>query len=208
MKKKSNEQLIFPIIVGVLSFINILRNIQEFYLSSVLISLVGLAAVVLFYLDNKKATSLFYVWILAQVVTYQTTSFTYFTNQLPQFSLGLDFNGNDSVFAINFAPLFFLIGYRVLKMYDLVGKMVSILPIKANSALDKLEGEIVEVISIQSSGKWFKVQYFKEGNPEPQFVMIKPKGQEQFSLKNSVVAFVNEPGEVTKFIDWGAVKLR
>ncbi len=208
MKKLSSEQLIFPIIVGALSLLNILRNFQDFYLTSILVSLVGIVATVLFFLDIKKASILFYVWIVAQIITYSSTSFTFYTNQFPYISLGLSFKIENSLLILNFVPLFFFIGYRILKMSDLIGKKVSIRPIKTDSNLKSIDGEITEIIKTNKDGKWLKVTYFEDGNSEQKFVMIKPKGEERFSRKTSIFAFVNEFGERTNFIDWGKVKLK
>ena len=208
MTKKSSDQLIFPLIVGGVSLLNILQNFQEFYLTSVIVSLIGIGATVLFLLDFKKVSILFYVWIIAQLVTYSTSSFTYFANQFPHVSLGLTFKNPNSVFAINFSPLFFFLGYRILKMYDMIGKKVSIKPIKAESNLKAIEGEIVGVINRNKDGKWMKVEYFTNEINEKQYVMIKPKGEERFSRKSSIFAFVNQCGDQTNFIDWGKVKLK
>jgi hypothetical protein len=208
MTKKSSDQLIFPVIVGGVSLLNILRNFQEFYLTSVIVSLIGIAATVLFLLDFKKVSVLFYIWIIAQLITYSTNTFTYFTNQFPYVTLGLTFKNPNSVFAINFAPLFFFIGYRILKMYDMIGKKVSIKPINAESNLKPIDGEIVGVIKRNKDGKWMKVEYFTNETNDPLYVMIKPKGEERFSRKASIFAFVNQCGDQTNFIDWGKVKLK
>lgn len=207
MKKKSTEQLIFPILVGVLSLFNILQNFNSFYLTSVLVSVVGLLATTLFFLDIKKASVLFYIWIIAQLITYTSTSFSYYTNQFPFISLGITFERVNSIFAINFAPLFFFIGYRLLKMYDLIGKKVSIKPIKVDSYLVPIEGEITEIIDRSKDGKWFKVEYLEGEDLEPKSVIIKPKGEERFSRKASIFAFVKESDGNNNFIDWGKVKL-
>jgi hypothetical protein len=177
-------------------------------LTSVLLSLIGIVAVVLFLLDFKKVSFLFYIWIIAQLITYSTTSFNYVTNQFPYVSLGFTFHNADSIFAINFAPLFFFMGYRILKMYDLIGKKVSIKPIKTDSNLRSIEGEIVEIINRNKDGKWLKVGFMANDSKETNYVMIKPKGEERFSRKNSIFAYVNECGERTNFIDWGKVKLK
>lgn len=66
---------------------------------------------------------------------------TNFTDQVSLLHLGMTFKSPDSIFATNFAPLFFFIGYRILKTYDLVGKKISIKPFKANSSLTSIEGE-------------------------------------------------------------------
>lgn len=207
MTKKSSNQLIFPLIVGGVSLLSIFRNFQEFYLTSIAVSIIGLVAMALFFLDYKKVSVLFYVWIIAQLITYSTPSFTYFANQFPYVTLGMSFKNTNSVFTINFAPLFFFMGYRILKMYDMIGKKVSIKPIKAESNLRSIDGEIVGVINRNKDGKWMKVEYFTNETNEPQYVMIKPKGEERFSKKASIFAFVNQCGEQTTFIDWGKVKL-
>ncbi len=207
MKKKSTEQLIFPIIVGVLSLLNIFRNFQEFYFTSIIVSLIGLVGTTLFLLNNKKAGVLFYLWIVLQLVTYSTNGFTYLTNQFPNISLSITFQGSTSIFAVNFLPLFYFIGYRLLKMYDLIGRTVSIKPIKSDSNLIPIDGEITEIINRNKDGKWFKVEYIEDGNFEPKSVIIKPKGEERFSRKTSIFAFVKESDGNNNFIDWGKVKL-
>lgn len=141
MKNKSSEQIVFPIIVGAFSLYTLLQNIQNPIISSLIVSLLGLAGTALFFMDKKIASSLFYVWIISQLVTYQTLDFTYFTDQVSLLHLGMTFKSPDSIFAINFAPLFFFIGYRILKTYDLVGKKISIKPFKADSSLTSIEGE-------------------------------------------------------------------
>lgn len=206
MKKRSTEQIIFPIIVGVLSAINILQNIQAFYWTSVVVSLIGLTGTGLFFLNNKKAGILFYVWIVLQLVTYSNEQFTYFTNQFPYISIGFTFRGTHTLFALNFLPFFYFIGYRLLQMYDLIGKKVSIKPIKAESGLKAMEGEIIAIMN-RNDGKWLKVKLSDDGSPEQKLVIIKPKGEERFSRKSSILAFVKEGSGDYPFIDWGKVKL-
>lgn len=99
-------------------------------------------------------------------------------------------------------------GYRILRIYDVVGKKISIKPIKVDSNLEPIEGEIIEVLDRDKQGKWFKVAYVTNASSEQNFVMIKPKGDERLSRKNSILALVNACGEKTHFIDWGKVKLK
>ena len=206
MKKKSSDQLIFPILVGGISALNILRNFQDFYLTSILVSIIGLIGTLLFFKNNKFKDVFFYSWILLQLITYSNSSFTYFTNQFPYISLSMSFNGTKSIFAINFVPLFYFIGFSILKMYDLIGKTVSVKPIKAESNLVSMEGEIVEIIKNNKDGNWYKVNLGEQSDLKS--ILIKPKGPERFSSKKSILAFVKE-GEGTKsFIDWGKVKIK
>lgn len=207
MKTKSNEQIIFPIIVGAFSLYTLVQNIQHPIISSLLVSLLGLVGVALFFLNKKIASGLFYVWIISQLVTYQTTGFAYFTDQVSLFHLGITFQSPNSVFAINFVPLFFFIGYRILKMYDLIGKKVSIKPFKADSPLTSIEGEISAIVNRGKEGRWLKVD-FQNDQQESQSVLIKPKGDEHFSKKKSILGFVNDFSSGQKFIDWGKVRLK
>ena len=206
MQKKSSEQLVFPIIVGALSLLSIAQNFQTFYWTSIVVSLIGLAGTALFLLNNKFANNLFYGWIVLQLVTYSTADFTYFTNQLPFLHLGFSIKGATSTFVLNFAPMFFFIGHQLLKMYDLIGKKVSIRPIKADSILEAIEGEITAVVNLGSDGKWLKVDYVEASSNEMQSIIIKPKGDERFSRKKSILAFVKVASS-HQFIDWGKVKL-
>ena len=207
MKTKSNEQIIFPMIVGAFSLYTLVQNIQHPIISSLLVSLLGLVGVALFFLNKKIASGLFYVWIISQLVTYQTAGFAYFTDQVPLFRLGITFQSPNSVFAINFVPLFFFIGYRILKMYDLIGKKVSIKPFKADSLLTSIEGEISAIVNRGKEGRWLKVD-FQNDRQESQSVLIKPKGDERFSKKKSILGFVNDFSGGQKFIDWGKVRLK
>ncbi len=199
--------MVFPIIVGAFSLFKLVQNIQTPVISSILVSLLGLAGVALFFSGKKPAGSLFYIWIISQLVTYQTPSFIYFTDQVSLFHLGMTFQSPNSVFAINFVPLFFFIGYRILKMYDLIGKNVSIRPFKADSPLTPIEGEISAIINRGKEGRWLKVD-FQNDSQEPQSVLIKPKGDERFSKKKSILGFVNDFSGGQKFIDWGKVRLK
>ena len=207
MKNKSSEQIVFPIIVGVFSLYTLSLNIQNPVISSIIVSILGLAGTTLFFLDKKIASSLFYVWIISQLVTYQSLDFTYFTDQVFILHLGMTFKSPDSVFTINFLPLFFFIGYRILKAYDLIGKKVSIKPFKADSSLSSIEGEISAVVNRGKNGRWLKVNFQNE-EQELQSVMIKPKGEERFSKKKSILAFVNDAEGEQKFLDWGKVRLK
>lgn len=92
-------------------------------------------------------------------------------------------------------------------MYDLIGQKVSIKPIKTDSNLKSIDGEITEIIDLNKDGKWFKVDFAENGNSEIKSVIIKPKGEERFSKKASIFAFVKESDGNRSFIDWGKVKL-
>ena len=205
--KKSTEQLIFPIIVSAISVLNIARNLQDFYLTSVLVSVIGIAAAILFLFDKKGAPALFYTWIILQLVTYVTMDFAIVTNQLPEIHLGLNFSGPSSIVSINFAPLFYFIGYRLLLAFDVIGKELLIGPIKEGSPLEKMSGKIVEYVTIGSDGKWYKV---KLENDDIVFVKQKTSG-ERLSNKKAILVFVKKfDSELNKyqFIDWGKARLK
>ena len=205
--KKSGEQLIFPIIVGAVSLLTILLNIQTGYISSFLVSFIGLAGLALFLLDKKYTTVLFYIWIVAQVVTYASADFVYYANQSLNISIGFSFNTSNAAFSVNFVPLFYLIGYRLLKMYDLIGKKMSIKPVKADSTVKNIDGEISEIVNRGKEGKWLKVDFYTDDSDDLQSVLVKIKEDERISRKKFSLAFVNHSGGEQKFMDWGKVKL-
>ena len=119
MKKRSIQQLIFPIFVAVLSILGVLRNFEDFNLLSLLVSIMGAIAVILFIKNNRNASKVFFVWIIVQLVSFRIGSFTYLTNQLPEIILGINSKGSESFFSINFLPIFYLIFYRKMQKYDL-----------------------------------------------------------------------------------------
>jgi hypothetical protein len=75
-----------------------------------------------------------------------------------------------------------------------------------DSLLTNIEGEISEVINRGKEGKWLKVD-FQDNQQEIQSVLIKPKGEERFSKKKSILTFVNNYAGEQKFIDWGKARL-
>lgn len=208
MRKKSGAQLVFPIIVGAVSLLTILMNIQTGYISSFIVSFIGLAGLALFLLNKKQATILFYIWIVAQLVTYISADFIYSVNQSLNVSIGFSFNTSNATFAINFAPLFYFIGYRLLKMYDLIGKEIIIRPMKAESAIKNIDGEISEIVNRGKEGKWLKIDFYSDDKDDLQSVLVKIKGDERISRKKFSMAFVNHSRGEQKFIDWGKVKLK
>lgn len=208
MRKKSGAQLVFPIIVGAVSLLTILMNIQTGYISSFVVSFIGLAGLALFLLDKKQATILFYIWIVAQLVTYISADFVYYVNQSLNVSIGFTFNTSHATFSINFVPLFYFIGYRLLKVYDLIGKKIIIRPMKADSAVKSIDGEISEIVNRGKEGKWLKIDFYSDDKDDLQSVLVKIKGDERISRKKFSMAFVNHSHGEQKFIDWGKVKLK
>ncbi len=205
--KKSGSQLVFPIIVAAVSLYALLMNIQTGYIVSYLISGVGLTGSVLYLLSKKFATTLFYIWIVSQLLTIVTPGFIYYFYQPIDFLAGISFTSQGAKFTFNFLPLFYFIGYRILQMYDLIGKKISIKPFKADSLLTSIDGEISEIVNRGKNGRWLKVSFQNE-KQELQSVLIKPKGEERFSKRKSIMAFVNDAEGEQKFLDWGKVRLK
>lgn len=204
MTQKPADQYIFPIIVAVLSVLNIIRNLQEFYVSSVLVSLVGILAVVLFLTNKNYSKPLFLFWILAQLITIVAVNFTILTNQFPQFSFDIKFSGSAYFFAINFVPLFYFIGFNSLNFTNIIGKRVLLKPIKDGSSLEETEGEIVEYIEFAGVQKWYKVEV-----NDAQTLYFRAKDEEDFKRKSPVVVEVKYFDAVTEslvFISWAKLK--
>lgn len=208
MKNKSPEQLIFPIFIAATSLMNIVHNFKVFFWSSILISIVGLAGSALFFMNIKKASIFFYIWILAQFITLLTHSFSYVTNQIPYYFFGLTFGNSSFILVINFTPILLLIGYELLKMNDFVGKGISIRPIKADSPLKPIEGEITGIVNRNMDGKWFKVTYMEKGQPDIQNVLIKSKDSQRLSRNNAILVHVNHSTDQMETIDLGKAKLK
>lgn len=67
-KNQFTPKLIFPVAVIVLSVINIFTHAEGLISLSVLLSFVGIAGAVFYFLRKPFATKLIYVWIIAQIV--------------------------------------------------------------------------------------------------------------------------------------------
>lgn len=216
MKRKIevSKETILPIIVFVLSVLNILSNINNFSLS-ILLSIIGIISTILFFRQNNFSTKLIYIWLIAQVVIIEPIFNLSQSNFTLTFALEL---GSYSL-KINFLPLLFLGLLKVVESSNLVGKEISLLKFRENAISDFLptKGKISERLDFDKNKNWLLIELENQMEYEGMKinkVLIKNKDAEKsikLKVKNQIAHLrlvINESKLKTKdisefpFVDW------
>lgn len=188
------KDLLFPIIVVILSVVNLVQQFSYFGIISTITSFVGIVGVIFFFLKNNKYKLLFYVWILVQLVhiniTYddydigaRVTKIIWDASQGDvSFFLSLTLDG----FAIqlNVVAIFYLVLFRALKVSELKGSTLTFSKLKAESHFgDNLpvEGTVIDILKIGGEKEWLLVQldsFISNGDVKINTVLVKRKDEE------------------------------
>mgnify|MGYP005989252393 CR=1 FL=1 len=200
------QQNLFPIIVLVLSLANIARQFEEFILTSLIVSVFGIIGACLHFFKVGGSALFMYLWILPQFFSYQSFTFTFYANHIPDLTFGFPLGGAaQGYFAhINFVTVFLLVGYQVSRTLNVVGKWVIIQPAKKDSIVTELRGQIKDRLNLGAAGKWYLIQV------EDTSYIIKPKGEEMFKSKDFTLGLVktyDESTEESKLLDWGKIRI-
>lgn len=67
-KSKFTTETVFPVLIAVLSLLNILKHSANFLALTNLLSLVGIVGTILYFKKNNLYKKVIYLWILAQVI--------------------------------------------------------------------------------------------------------------------------------------------
>lgn len=216
MKRKFeiSKETILPIIVFVLSVLNILSNINNFSLS-ILLSIIGIISTILFFRQNSFSTKLIYIWLIAQVIIIEPIFNLSQSSFTLAFTLGL---GSYSL-KINFLPLLFLGLLKVVESSNLIGKEINLLDFRKNVISDFLpiKGKISERIDFNENKNWLLIELEKNMEYEGakiNKVLIKNKDTEKsikLKEKNQIAHLrlvTDESKLITKeisefpFVDW------
>ncbi|MCW1148994.1 hypothetical protein [Flavobacterium lacisediminis] len=216
MKRKFeiSKETILPIIVFVLSVLNILSNINNFSLS-ILLSIIGIISTILFFRKNSFSTKLIYIWLIAQVIIIEPIFNLSQSSFTLAFTLGL---GSYSL-KINFLPLLFLGLLKVVESSNLIGKEINLLDFRKNVISDFLpiKGKISERIDFNENKNWLLIELEKNMEYEGakiNKVLIKNKDTEKsikLKEKNQIAHLrlvTDESKLITKeisefpFVDW------
>lgn len=177
MKRKFevSKETILPIIVFVLSVLNILSNINNLSIS-ILLSIIGIISTILFFKQNSLSTKLIYIWLIAQVIIIEPIFDLSQSSFTLAFTLGL---GNYSL-KINFLPLLFLRLLKVVESSNLIGKEINLIKFRENAISDFLP----------TKGKNSERLDFNENKNERTTTV--PVAQLQYTKTcNTIVYFVN-----------------
>ena len=216
MKRKFevSKETILPIIVFVLSVLNILSNINNFSIS-ILLSIIGIISTILFFRQNSLSTKLIYIWLIAQVIIIEPIFDLSQSSFTLAFTLGL---GNYSL-KINFLPLLFLGLLKVVESSNLIGKEINLLKFRENAISDFLptKGKITERLDFNENKNWLLIELENQMEYEGKKigkVLIKNKDAEKsikLKEKNQIAHLrlvTDESKLLTKeltefpFIDW------
>ena len=216
MKRKFeiSKETILPIIVFVLSVLNILSNINNFSLS-ILLSIIGIISTILFFKQNSLSTKLIYFWLIAQVIIIEPI----FNLSQSSFILAFTLGSGSYNLVINFLPLLFLGLIKVIESSTLIGKEINLLEFRENAISEFLPTKcrIIKRIDFNENKNWLLVELEKQIDYEGtkiDTVLIKNKDPEKsikLKEKNQLAHLrlvIDESKLMTKelsefpFIDW------
>jgi hypothetical protein len=216
MKRKFevSKETILPIIVFVLSLLNILSNINNFSLS-ILLSIIGIISTILFFRQNNFSTKLIYVWLIAQVIIIEPI----FNLSQSSFTLAFTIGLGEYSLKINFLPLLFLGLLKVVESSNLIGKEINLLEFRENAISDFLptKGKISERLDFNENKNWLLIELESQmeyNGTKIDKVLIKNKDSEKsikLKEKNQIAHLrlvTDESKLLTKelaefpFVDW------
>ncbi|WP_347069657.1 hypothetical protein [Flavobacterium sp. WV_118_3] len=186
-KNSFSTETILPIVVILLSIMNISNHVHNLISISILNSLIGIIGSVLFFLKKANAVKLIYVWIVVQIVIIDPF---FDLSQGLSFKLGftLGLSNGDICLNINVLAIFMLGGVKILETASLVGKRLTLRKFRDGTLEEILPicGTITERISLENEKNWILVTLDRAFDYEGQKihkVLIKRKDDKSIKLK-------------------------
>lgn len=127
MKNKSSftPEKIVPIVIILLSLMNISDHIGNILSLSVLLSFIGILGSVLFFLKKPISTKLIYAWLVAQI--FVINPFFDLTQGISfQFGFTLGLRSGDVGIKLNVVAIFLLGFVKMFEATNLVGKRITL----------------------------------------------------------------------------------
>lgn len=193
-KKNLKKDLLFPIIVIVLSIANLIQQFNSFSIISTFTSVIGIAGAVFFFLGSGKYKLLFYLWILFQLFVVKVAYDDYNIGARVvrvmweaiqgdlAFYFSLTFNGFSV--QLNVVAIFYLVLFRALKVSELKGIELTFSKLKAESHFGDdlpVKGVVIDILKIGGEKEWLLVQlsnFIHNGDTEINTVLVKRKDGE------------------------------
>lgn len=205
MQTNFKRDLLFPIIVGVLSIVNLIQQFSYFGVISTIASVIGIIGVVLFFLGNNRYKLLFYVWIVVQLVSISISQQYHDVGERIvkpiwdasqgdlAFYLSLTLGGLSIRF--NLVAIFYLMIFRALRVSELKGNTLTFSKFKEDSLFGNelpVSGTVHEITKVGDEKEWMLVQLenpISNGSNKITYVLVKRKDGEVFELsgKNQIV---------------------
>ena len=214
MKQKRNgTDYILPVLAIVLSLGSVSNTYNLTNIPSLIISLVGISAGVLFFLNHKFFGTFMQIWIYGQLPAISKTVHSTLENgmqliiehpffdagQLLTFDLGLTFgiSSGDLNLKINIVPFGFLFLFKLLQTAGLIGKDLTITKFRKENKLGNifpLTGKIQKRVQIGKERHWVLVALENEfiySGKSICHLLLKPKDEELFKAgKKKYISYV------------------
>lgn len=207
MKQLKNS--ILPVIIGVCSIYTFIDNLNFVNIPKVLVSIIGIIAIILFSLKKEHVSLLIKIWIFAQIpaitsesemilnngVTISETLNYWETAQFFNFHVGVTLNSLSLY--VNIVPFLFLGFYRLLKASEIIGKTVEISNgLRRENKLGNifpLSGDFVEAIKFDDKTIWMLTQLneaFLFKGVEYRTILLHPREDDVFKMKKTQLGFL------------------
>ena len=119
--KTPSTKFVLPVIVGVISLLNIFSSFPNWLNLSNLLSSVGIISCILYFIKNQKFTILVYIWILGQLIIIEPF---FDLSQLYSLKFGMTFDDSLSI-NINVIAIAFFGLFKLLQVSQLTGKKIT-----------------------------------------------------------------------------------
>lgn len=182
---------IFPVIVILLSLMNISNHLSDIISLSVLVSIVGIIGGVLFFMRSPIAPKIIYAWIIVQIISFP-----------PAFDLSQGFNlvmsvGNkNSEFHVSFIAIGMLGTARILATASLAGRKATIYQFRESSLGDvfPVTATLIKRVQLADEKNWLLAHLSSPVNYNDTpvyYVLIRRKDGETLKLgKEKQVSFL------------------
>jgi hypothetical protein len=209
-KTSLTTETVFPVLLAILSLLNISNHLSDLFVLTNLLSLVGIAGTILYLKKNDLFKKLIYIWVLAQVVVIDREFLDKATGvwldkpfwdltQVFSFKLGFNFITDSSKFGINvnIVAIFFFGLLKILEVSSLIGKQLTFKKFRQDSRLGDifpLTGIVIKRVTLSKEKDWLLVQLsstFDFDDKAIEYVLVKSKGGESIKqkAKNQLVYF-------------------
>jgi len=181
---------ILPVIVIVLSLINIFNSLSNLLSLSVLVSLAGITGAVLFFMKNPIAPKVIYGWIIVQLVSFP-----------PAFDLSQGYNlfiakTDSPEFRVNFIATAMLGAAHLLATASLAGRKAIIYQFRESSLGDvfPVTATLIKRVVIEDEKNWLLAHLSTPVNYKDRpvyYVLIRRKDGETLKLgKEKQISFL------------------
>jgi hypothetical protein len=199
----------FPIFVGILSVINLYTELFSsdgfINIFSIGISITGLAAVFLYFDNNKTYSLLFRIWAVSQtflLVLYLPNETNTFLTKVPLwkteqvfelcFYFDLEFHNSSHLeIGINFLGIIYTGIAQLIHLTSLFNTQINLKPLKEDSFLNNYlpsAATFVKRVTLSEEKDWLLVKLDqKDDKKEYEYALIKPKDGTGFSVKKKQV---------------------